>query len=1107
MRRSAGRILLTVGMAALGLGGTALAQAPARPDLSVTSVGRPPTTVEAGKSFSLRAAVTNRGSAGAGASTVVFLLSTNRRSDSRDIRLQGRRRVARLNARKRSRFTRSLRVPAATPARSYFVLACADGLRRVRERSERNNCRAAARRISVVRPGAGGAPPTPPTPPTPAPADTTAPSAPSLTATDPASPSPNATPTVQGSAEPGATVRIYTGLICDTTTSPVATTAAAASGAVGVLVAVAANSTTRLFATATDAAGNTSPCSLQALTYTHDALAPAAPTIASTDPASPSATSTPIVNGTAEPGATVRTFTDAACTGTVAGTGEADGSGDFAIATTVTADAASNIRAAATDAAGNVSACSAPLAYVEDSTDPAEPVIVSTTPPSPSGTDTTPQVSVTGEPGAALELFTSADCTGTAADADTVPGGGQVDFDTTVPANQTTTFSARQTDAAGNVSDCSDPLAYTHDSADPAPPTLTSTVPSTPGNDPTPNVRGTAESGSIVTLYKQASCAGPVAGSGPAASFADPGLTSTAVLSGQTTTFSATASDAVGNVSPCSTANVTYFFDDDAPTAPTITGTDPPSPSNVGAPLVEGTAEPNADIEVFVGTACTGTPAATTTADGSGDWSVATPVTANASNSLRARQTDTAGNVSGCSGTFTYVEDSVAPDAPSITSTLPASPSQEDQPTVSADGTPGLVVRVYATPCTGTPLGTATADGSGDAVIVLTGTLSEGTNNLRADTIDTAGNRSSCSDVFPYVLDTTDPTAPVLQATVPVSPSTDNTPGIRGTVTEGSVALFASTTCSGSPVATGTPGQLAAAAGIVAPAQLNGTTASYTATTTDAAGNDSVCSNALSYTEQRATIAVAEVEPPERRRGERPGHHVLRGSPRLGHVAGDQDVFKYRAAVAQLVRFELFSGGAEQCTADNVISGIVGPPGAAPADTGDLGIGPCAMWTTVLTPNVDMFPVISGANPSSYLLEVRRITIAGDESEPNDTAGTADPFPAGNDIAIEGAFGNTDAYTFTLDAPASVRIEITSQIGAAQSCKAGTLAASLQLQNPAGSIVFATDSSGGINSCAIIDGIGAAPTDAGAANLPAGTYTILSAGTAGAAYSLVLTKR
>ena len=45
-----------------------------------------------------------------------------------------------------------------------------------------------------------------------------------------------------------------------------------------------------------------------------------------------------------------------------------------------------------------------------------------------------------------------------------------------------------------------------------------------------------------------------------------------------------------------------------------------------------------------------------------------------------------------------------------------------------------------------------------------------------------------------------------------------------------------------------------------------------------------------------------------------------------GTFAGDQDVFKYRAAAAQLVRYELFSGGAEQCTADNLISGIVGAP-------------------------------------------------------------------------------------------------------------------------------------------------------------------------------------
>ncbi len=1105
-----GRILLASGMAALVVAGSALAQAP-RADLTVTSVARPPATVEAGKSFSLRAAVTNRGAARSGASTVLFFLSANRRFDRRDVRLQGRRRVGALNARKRSRFRRSLRVPAGTAARSYFVLACADGLRRVRELSERNNCRAAARRIAVRLPTAGVPLPTPPgTTPATTPPDTTAPGAPSLTSTDPASPSnASTTPTVAGSAEPGSTVRIYAGLSCDTTTTPLATVAASPAGAFSAPVTVAPNSSTTFFATATDAAGNPSPCSLPPLPYVHDSLAPAAPALASTDPASPSGTGTPIVSGTAEPGSSVRTYTDAACAGAVAGTGTADGGGDFEVATTVPADTASAIRATATDAAGNPSACSAPLAYTEDSTAPAEPAVVSTTPPSPSATDTTPQVSVTGEPGATLELFSAAGCTGGVTDSDTVPGGGQVDFDVTVPANQTTTFSARQTDAAGHVSDCSDPLAYTHDSAAPAAPTLTSTAPASPGSDATPNVRGTAESGSIVTLYKQAGCGGAAAGSGTAASFTDPGVTSSTVLSGQTTTFSATATDAVGNVSDCSTVNVTYFLDDDPPSAPTISGTDPASPSSDGSPRVEGTAEPNADVEVFVG-ACPGTPAATTTADVSGDWGVDTPVTANASNSLRARQIDAAGNVSNCTGAFTYVEDSIAPDAPAITGTLPASPSQDATPTVSADGTADLPVRVYNTACTGSPLGTGTADGSGDAVIALTSPLTEGSNSLRAETVDAAGNRSPCSDVFAYTLDTTAPGAPVLSATVPVSPSTDNTPGIRGTATEGTVSLYRSTTCGGSPVATGTPGQLASAGGLAPSEQLNGTTVSYSATTTDVAGNASACSNALSYTEQRATTAVPEVEP-NQTDVDANAQGITFSDDHLvsGTFNGNTDVFKYRAPVAQLVRYELFSGGAEQCTHDNQIQSIVfnaAPFATAPGDTTDLGIGACAMWTTVMSPNVDTFPIVTGASPSDYLLEVRRIAIAGDEVEPNDTAPAATAFPAGNDIAMEGTFGNNDFYTFTLDAPASVRIEITSQIGAAQSCEAGTLASALQVFN-AGGANLANDNGGGIANCAIVDGIGPAPTDAGAQNLAAGTYTILALGTAGAAYSLVLTKR
>ena len=41
-------------------------------------------------------------------------------------------------------------IPAATPANTYFVLACADGLNAVAETSEANNCRASGTTVTVT---------------------------------------------------------------------------------------------------------------------------------------------------------------------------------------------------------------------------------------------------------------------------------------------------------------------------------------------------------------------------------------------------------------------------------------------------------------------------------------------------------------------------------------------------------------------------------------------------------------------------------------------------------------------------------------------------------------------------------------------------------------------------------------------------------------------------------------------------------------------------------------------------------------------------------------------------------------------------------------------
>jgi hypothetical protein len=100
-------------------------------------------------------------------------------------------------------------------------------------------------------------------------------------------------------------------------------------------------------------------------------MAPAAPTLTGSVPASPGSTRMPTIVGTAEPGSTVRLYTAAGCTGAVAGTATADAGGAISVVASVADGSTTTLRATATDAAGNESGCSGGLLYVHD----AAPVI------------------------------------------------------------------------------------------------------------------------------------------------------------------------------------------------------------------------------------------------------------------------------------------------------------------------------------------------------------------------------------------------------------------------------------------------------------------------------------------------------------------------------------------------------------------------------------------------------------------------------------------------------------------------------------------------------------------------------------------------------------
>lgn len=288
---------------------------------------------------------------------------------------------------------------------------------------------------------------------------------------------------------------------------------------------------------------------------------PPRPRITATDPVSPANDNSPRVFGEAEAGARVRIYSGD-CSGPSLESGSAaafNGVGGITVVG-VRGDATTDLRATATDEAGNVSDCSAAFAYTEDSTAPGTPAIASTSPTSPAD-DASPEVvgSLTGGAGALVSIYATS-CTGTPlATASTATFAAGVTVP--VPDDATTALVANAVDPAGNVSGCSDAFAYTEDSTAPAAPAITATNPPSsevaPASEPNITVIGAAEAGSLVVVYQGAGCAALVT-TGSAATFAASGITVTGIAA--TTDFSARAIDPAGNVSACSAPPFTYYY-------------------------------------------------------------------------------------------------------------------------------------------------------------------------------------------------------------------------------------------------------------------------------------------------------------------------------------------------------------------------------------------------------------------------------------------------------------------------------------------------------------------------------------------------------------------
>ncbi|MFO0595134.1 MAG: Ig-like domain-containing protein [Myxococcaceae bacterium] len=563
-------------------------------------------------------------------------------------------------------------------------------------------------------------------------------------------------------------------------------------------------------------------------------VTPLAPSIR-LDNAGPSSARSVVVLGSAPTDSTIEVFADGQCASLPLVTATA-----AELATGVRVDAAPNTTtyfSARATLNGVFSGCSAPAVYVQDEVAPGVPSLVSVT----GLGGLPPHVKVEGlaEAGVKVRVFTNAQCQ--APGTDVRADDGHFSLELEVAANAETRFTAQALDAAGNASGCSaPPLRFVHDQLAPQPPHFTSITPMGPSQVAVPTVAGDAEAGSSVRFFFDAACSSSPAGS----TTADASGHFTAQVAMQLNTLNrlyAVALDASANRSSC--AGPLLYEHDDTPPEVFFNGTTPASPSRTATSFTVNvsTSEPGSTVALFATADCSGAPASSLVS-----------VTPNVPVTVSARATDVVGNVSGCVTGPTLLNDTLAPAAPSITGSMPVSPSRTSQyPVLSGTADASGALKLFRTAdCTGTATSyTVSASGQFTASTSVT---ANSTTTFTANVTDLAGNVSACSAPFTFTHDNRAPAVATLWGTLPPSPSSVTALRVLGAAEAGAqVLVFANTVCTGVAAATATAGTAINTSGqgsFSAPLTVAaGTTSSFVVMVQDAAGNSSPCSAPISF--------------------------------------------------------------------------------------------------------------------------------------------------------------------------------------------------------------------------------------------------------------------
>jgi uncharacterized protein (TIGR03382 family) len=542
---------------------------------------------------------------------------------------------------------------------------------------------------------------------------------------------------ISGQGEPGSTVEVHIdGSLAGTATANGGTWSFTATGLT--------DGSHKVKARSVDGAGNQGPFSAEH-TFTVDATPPAAPVL--TVPASDAVVrdTRPTFSGTGEAGSTVTVNVD----GSPAGSTAVAAAGTWSLVSSRNLTETAHVaQASASDAAGNASAPSASVNFQVDASPPAVPSILS---PTAGQLLTTRLPSFTGraEARSTVKVVLNGQDAGTvSADA----AGNWSFTPATELADGAYTVQASATDAAGNSSALSAPRAFRVDATPPAAPVLTAPTHGQVLGTGTPPISGTAEPGSTVTVLINGIPMRTVTADGVGNWATTPPF----VLASGFHTAQASARDDAGNVGPLS-ALVAFEVDTLPPGAPVLVAPVHRSLLNTPSPTVSGTAEPGSKVTVFIDNALAGPAVAVNT---QGEWTFTpTAPLADGLHQVRARATDSVGNIGVYSGTHEFTLDATAPLAAAILSPANGGVVGPAFTTISGTAEPDTTVTVVLD---GLSRGTAQVDVAGRWNFRLTVPVLAGPHTVKARATDAAGNAGPFSADTQFILDDIPPAVPVL---------------------------------------------------------------------------------------------------------------------------------------------------------------------------------------------------------------------------------------------------------------------------------------------------------------------------------------------------------